>query len=154
MSLKEGLIAERKKEVQTQYTQAIVDEILANINVDLPDVLVIAERDQIIQEMEQRALYSGNTLDDALVQSGKTRDSLLEEAIPQAESRVKLMLVLRAIAAEQGFKADEKEVQHRINHILERYSDKERQNIDIQRLTTIVTAEITDKISLDYIGNL
>jgi|688.fasta_scaffold01495_14 trigger factor len=154
MSLKEGLIAERKKEVQTQYTQAIVDEILANINVDLPDVLVIAERDQIIQEMEQRALYSGNTLDDALVQSGKTRDSLLEEAIPQAESRVKLMLVLRAIAAEQGFKADEKEVQHRINHILERYSDKEKQNIDMQKLTTIVTAEITDKISLDYIGNL
>ncbi|MEY3471010.1 MAG: hypothetical protein RLZZ223_360, partial [Candidatus Parcubacteria bacterium] len=69
-------------------------------------------------------------------------------------SRVKLMLVLRAITAEQGFKADEKEVQHRIHHILERYSEKDKQNIDMARLTTIVTAEITDKMALDYLGNL
>lgn len=154
LNLKEGLIAERQKEVQTQYTQAVVDVILAKIKVELPEVLVIAERDQIIQEMEQRALYSGHTLDDALNQAGKTRESLLEEAIPQAESRVKLMLVLRAITAEQGFKADEKEVQHRIHHILEQYSEKDKQNIDMSRLTTIVTAEITDKMALDYIGNI
>lgn len=154
MNLKEGLIAERQKEVQTQYTQAVVDAILDKIKVELPEVLVMAEREQIIQEMEQRALYSGHTLDDALNQAGKTRESLLEEAIPQAESRVKLMLVLRAISAEQGFKADEKEVQHRIHHILERYSEKDKQNIDMARLTTIVTAEITDKMALDYLGNL
>lgn len=154
MSLKEGLIAERQKEVQTSYTQAIVDSILAKIKVELPDVLVLAEREQIIKEMEQRALYSGHTLDDALSQSGKTREQLLEEALPQAESRVKLMLLLKAITAEQNFKADDKEVQHKIHHILEQYSEKDQKNIDMHRLHTIVESEITDKMALDYIGSL
>lgn len=154
MSLKEGLIAERQKEVQTSYTQAVVDAILAEIKVDLPEILVMGEREQIIKEMEQRALYSGHTLDDALAQAGKTRDELLEEALPQAESRVKLMLLLKAITAEQNFKADEKEVQHRIHHILERYSEKDQKNIDMHRLNTIVESEITDKMALDYLGSL
>jgi trigger factor len=154
MSLKEGLIAERQKEVQTSYTQAIVDAILDKITVDLPEILVMGEREQIIKEMEQRALYSGHTLDDALAQAGKTRDELLEEALPQAESRVKLMLLLKAITAEQNFKADEKEVHHRIDHILERYSEKDQKNIDMHRLHTIVESEITDKMALDYLGSL
>lgn len=153
-NLKEGLIAERKQEIQTNYTQAVVDSILEKIKVELPDVLVTAEKDKLIQEMEQRALYSGQTLDDALAQAGKTREQLLEEANPQAESRVKLMLLLKAITSEQNFQADTKEVQHRIHHILERYSDKEKANIDLDRLTTLVTSEITDKMALDYLGNL
>ncbi len=153
-SLKDGLIAERKQEVQTTYTQAIVDAILAKIQVELPDVLVLAERDQIIQEMEQRALYSGHTLDDALAQAGKTREALLEEALPQAESRVKLMLILKAITEEQKFIADEKEVKHRIHHILEKYSEKEQQQIDMERLRIMVSAEITDKMALEYLGNI
>jgi trigger factor len=154
MSLKEGLIAERQKEVQTTYTQAIVDAILAKIKVELPDVLVIAKRDQIIQEMEQRALYSGHTLDDALTQAGKTREELLAEALPQAESRVKLMLILKEITEEQKFIADEKEVKHRIHHILEKYSEKEQEQIDMDRLRIMVSAEITDKMALEYLGNL
>jgi FKBP-type peptidyl-prolyl cis-trans isomerase (trigger factor) len=64
------------------------------------------------------------------------------------------MLLLKAITAEQNFQADTKEVQHRIHHILEIYSDKEKENIDLARLTTLVTAEITDKMALDYLGNL
>ena len=153
-SLRDGLIAERRQEIKTNYTQAIVDSILVKIQVELPEVLVISERDKIIQEMEQKALYAGHTLDDALAQAGKTRDQLLEEATPQAESRVKLMLLLKAITVEQDFKADSKEVQHRIHHILERYSDQDKQNIDFERLTTVVTSEITDKMALDYLGDL
>lgn len=153
-SLREGLIAERKQEIKTNYTQAIVDAILVKIKVELPEVLVISERDKIIQEMEQKALYAGHTLDDALAQAGKTREQLLEEATPQAESRVKLMLLLKAITVEQDFKADNQEVQHRIHHILERYSDKDKQNIDLERLTNVVTSEITDKMAIDYLGNL
>jgi trigger factor len=154
LNLKEGLIAERQKEVQTQYTQAVVDVILDKIKVELPEVLVMAEREQIIKEMEQRALYSGHTLDDALAQANKTREDLLDEAIPQAESRVKLMLLLKAITKEQNFQADEKEVKHRMEHMLERYSDKEKNNIDMQRLYTLISSEITDKMALDYLGNL
>lgn len=154
LNLKEGLIAERQKEIQTEYTQAVVDAILDKVKVELPEVLVIAEREQIIKEMEQRALYSGHTLDDALSQANKTREDLLDEAIPQAESRVKLMLLLKAITKEQNFQADEKEVQHRMEHILEKYSDKEKNNIDMHRLYTLISSEITDKIALDYLGNL
>lgn len=153
-SLKEGLIAERKNEIKTNYTQAVVDAILAKIEVELPEVLVMSERDKLIQEMEQKALYSGHTLDDALSQAGKSRDELLDEAMPQAESRVKLMLLLKAITEQQNLEADEKEVEHRIHHILERYSDKEQQNIDMDRLNLIVKSEITDKMALDYLGNL
>ena len=154
ISLKEGLIAERQKEVQTKYTQEVVDAILARIEVELPDVLVMAERDQIIKEMEQRALYSGHTLDQALEQSGKTREKLLEEALPQAESRVKLMLLLKAITKEQNFKADKEELNHKAQHILERYSEKDKKNIDMERLNIMLESEITDKIALDYLGNL
>jgi len=153
-SLRDGLESERKQEVQTKYTQAIVDAIMATITTELPDVLVESERDQIIQEMEQRALYSGQSLDDALAQTGKTREALLEEALPQAESRVKLLLILRAITQEQQFVADEKEVSHRIHHILEQYSDKEQKELDMNRLKTMVSGEITDKMALDYLGNL
>lgn len=153
-NLRDGLIAERKQEIQTKYTQAIVDGILDTITVELPDVLVFAERDQIIQEMEQRALYSGQTLDDALNQSGKTREALLEEAIPQAESRVKLMLILKAITEEQQFVADSHEVQHRISHVLEKYPKNEHNQIDMNRLKIMVEGEITDKMALDYLGNI
>jgi len=153
-SLEEGIFAEKESEVKTKHTQDIMDLIMKEVKIDLPAVLVDFELERLISEMEQRSMYSGESLEKALERSGKTMDELKKDSTPQAESRVILMLILRKIAELEKIYASEEEITSQVNSILSRYSKEKIEKMDLEKLKVMVEGEILDKMTLNYLSNL
>ena len=153
-SLEEGILAEKESEVKTKHTQTIMDSIMKEVSLELPEILVEFELERLISEMEQRSMYSGEPLAKALERSGKTMDDLKKDSTPQAESRVILMLILRKIAELEEIYAAEEEVTNQINSILARYSKEKIEQMDLERLKVMVEGEILDKMTLNYLSEL
>ncbi len=151
-TIREGLMKEKEQEAETQQKQAIMDAIMAEISVELPNVLVDSEKERIIQEMEQRASYSGDSFEAALERAGKTREEFLTESTPQAESRVLLMLCLRKIADAEELQPDAGQVSTQMMNILSQYPKEQIEQIDQDRLRLMVEGEMLDKMALDLLA--
>jgi len=153
-SIREGIQKEKDQESETQHKQDIMDAIMKEISVEIPTSLIDSEKERIIQEMEQRAVYSGDTFDAALERAGKTREEFLSEATPQAKSRVLLMLTLRKIAEEEALKPDSGQVATQMMNILSQYPQDQIKDIDQDRLRLMIEGEMTDKLTLDFLASI
>lgn len=151
-TIREGLAKEKAQEAETQQKQEIMDAIMAEISVELPKVLVDSEKDRLIQEMEQRAAYSGDSFEAALERAGKTREDFLNESTLQAESRVLLMLCLRKIADAEELRPDSGQVSTQMMSILSQYPKEQIEQIDQDRLRLMVEGEMLDKMALDLLA--
>lgn len=145
---------EKEQSYQKDYRQRIMDAILEEVSVEIPDVLIERELDQIMSEMEQKASESGDSLDQYLDRQQKTRDQFRSEMEPQAKSRVKLMLTLRKIADAEEFQVEDTQVEQRVEQVLSQYSEEDKQNIDRNRLKLMVEGELMDQKVIDWLANL
>lgn len=152
--IREGLEQEKTKEVDNNHKQAIIDAILQQVTIDIPQTLLESEQNRIIQEMEQKSQQSGESLDQALERAGKDRDQLKEEVVDQAKSRASLMLILRKIADKEEIQASEERISKEMNGVLSRYSQEDMKNIDTDRLRLMIEGEILDTLTLDFLAGL
>ncbi len=152
--IKQNVEQEKAESTQRDYRQSIMDAILEEVEVDLPEVLIERELDQIMSEMEQKASQSGDSLDSYLERQQKTRDDLRSEMRGQAESRVKLMLTLRKIADAEEFQVDDNQVEQRVESVLSQYNEEDKKNIDRGRLKLMVEGELMDQKVIEWLAGL
>ena len=152
--IREGLDQEKAKEADNNHKQAIIDAILQQVTIDIPQTLLESEQNRIIQEMEQKAQQSGESLDQTLERVGKDRNTLKEEVVDQAKSRASLMLILRKIADKEDIQASEDQISKEMNGVLARYSQEDIKNIDTDRLRLMIEGEILDTLTLDFLAGL
>ncbi len=101
----------------------IVEKIIDNTEVDLPDILVEAELDKILYRMESDVSQMGLKFEDYLKHLNKTIEDLRREFRKDAEKKAKLSLVLNKISEVEKIVADEAEVEREVTNILEHYKD-------------------------------
>jgi len=152
--IKANVKSEKEEATQRDYRQRIMDAILEEIEVEVPEVLIERELDQIMSEMEQKASQSGDSLDGYLERQQKTRDELRSEMRGQAESRVKLMLTLRRIADAEELQVDDTQVEQRVESVLSQYGEEDKKNIDRNRLKLMVEGEIMDQQVIEWLAGL
>ncbi|MEK7529449.1 MAG: trigger factor [Patescibacteria group bacterium] len=81
---------------------------------EIPDSMVESELDKMMNELEHSVTRQGATFEDYLGSIKKTVDDLRKEMQGDALMRVKVGLVLRTIAKEEGVTVDEKELDEEI----------------------------------------
>ncbi len=106
---------------QHQEDQA-VDEAVANAEMDIPEAMIQAQVDQMVDEFSQQLQNSGMTLDLYLQYVGMDRDQLEEQMRPQAIDRIKCRLVLEAIVAAEDIKCTDEEVDQELENMAKQYN--------------------------------
>jgi len=118
-----------KKEIRTQIEEKkeadilgllsdrIMEKLLASHDFPLPERLVLFELEEIIKEGEKRLKQSGLTLESA----GLNRAELEEKQRPLAEKRVRGDFILKKIAAVEGIKIEEQDMEAGFARIAEQY---------------------------------
>lgn len=91
-------------------TDILVEQVIANATMDVPEAMVETEIDQMVTEFQQRVSMQGLTFDDYLKFTGGNMDALRESMKDQAEARVKGSLVLEAVAAAEGLEVTDEDV--------------------------------------------
>ena len=124
-NVKKGLLEEKEAKEKERQRMKLIEEVVKNSKMDIPDVLVKIELDKMVQELQANIQNVGLTLDKYLGEIKKTIDDLRKEWRPQALERTKVGVILRAIAKKEKIKAEEKEIEERIEDLFKNYPNKE-----------------------------
>ena len=105
-----------------QFADRIIEYAVANSTLDLPDVLVEQEV-EVMHDEFRGALARQGISDEAYEKvSGKSHEDLHADFRPDAEKRVKVLLVLTKIAEAEGLTVPDEEIEAEIARGRERYA--------------------------------
>ena len=123
IKLKENLKLEKENQAREKTRLKIIEEIIKESKIDLPEILAEIELDKMMHRMESDIAQMGLKFEDYLKHLKKTAEDLKKEIRPDAEKKAKLGLILNEIAKAEKFAADKEQVDREVAHILEHYKD-------------------------------
>ncbi len=119
--VKENLLLEQGERAKEKNRLAIIEAIIKETTIEVPDVILNAEVDKMLYRLESDLSRAGLTTEDYMKNIGKTMEQVRAELMPDAEKRAKLELIVHAIAEKENLKPDEDEVNAQVEHLLEHY---------------------------------
>ena len=121
--LKENIKLEKENQLKEKTRLKIVEKIIEDLKVELPEILVEVELNNILYRMESDITAMGLKFEDYLKHLNKTIEDLRKEFRNDAEKKAKLALVLNKIAEKEKLTADKAQVEQEVAQILEHYKD-------------------------------
>ncbi len=150
----EGLKAEKTLKAQEKRRAKIVEELVKNINVELPQELVNMEMGKMTAELSESLGRMNLNLDNYLKHINKTPEELKKDWQPQAEKRVKAALVLKEIAKKENIAVAEPEIEERLNVLMRSAPPlTPGQNLDLTALRGYVKNVIRNEKVFEFIEN-
>jgi trigger factor len=108
--VEEQLRQSAQAEADQEYTNQVIEALVEQAEVVYPPVMVEEQLDGIVEEVAQTVQSQAKLpLEDYLRFQDKTMDDLREDLTPQAEERLKRMLVLGEVVHREGIEIDEDE---------------------------------------------
>lgn len=151
--LKKKLEVEKANRNKTIKENRVVDKVIENCKVDLPELMVETKIDGTIDDYTRQMQSQGMSIEDYMKYTGMTMEKLREQVKPQAEKDLKVGLILEAIAKEEKIEVEDKEVEDELQKMADSYqmklddikkymtdSDKEniRENLKIQKAVQLL----------------
>lgn len=94
---------------------------------ELPDNLVNEEVHRMLHELEHGLEEQGMNMEHYLSSLKKTRDELMLDFVPRAMDRIRTAILIREVAKREDVKVTEEELDHEIDHILERIKPEDKE---------------------------
>ena len=138
-------ITERKqKAAERAFEEAVIDELLANTQVDIPAAMIDGEVDDQVRDYDYRLQMQGANLDTYFKYTDSTMESLRESFRPGAERNVRTRLALEAVVKAENITPTEDEIEEEYRKIASGY------NMDIQKVKdSIPLSGVTADICLN-----
>lgn len=137
-------IQERKeKEAKTAKENEVIDKIIENAEMEIPDPMIDSNVRQMAEEFTQRITSQGLSIEQYFQFTGLTPEKLLEQMRPQAVKRIQSRLVLEAIVNAEGIEATEAEFDEELNKMAETYK------METAKLKDLVGAEEKEMMMKD-----
>jgi FKBP-type peptidyl-prolyl cis-trans isomerase (trigger factor) len=136
--LRENIKLEKENALKEKTRLKIVEKIIDESEMELPEILVEVELDKILYRMESDITQMGLKFEDYLKHLNKTVADLRKEFRGDAEKKAKLALILNEIAKIEKIIADPEQVAREIAAILEHYkeADPERARMHAENVLT------------------
>ena len=104
------LEAEAAERDNNEFTNAVIEKVLDNAEVMIPEAMIERQIDSMMRDFEYRLMGNGLKLDDFMKYTGQDMKSFRENYRGQAEKSVKAHLVLEAIEKAEAIDATEEQV--------------------------------------------
>src|SRR5210317_520024 len=102
----------KKRQVANQYQGLLTSKIIDESKLELPEQLIIAEMDSILQNFMNELKQNNIKIEDYLKITGLTKETLQEDLKNQATRNLSMVVILDKVAEEEELKLDKKEVQY------------------------------------------
>lgn len=131
----------------------IIEKIIEESEIDVPEILVELELDKILYQMESDIAQMGLKLEDYLKRLNKTKEDLRSEFRINGEKKAKLGLILNEISKVEKIVADSKQVDEEVAKILERHKDLPagRQALDPERVRAHAENIFTNELIFQFL---
>lgn len=115
--IKEHLEEHMKENAKIETENKIIDAIVKETKVDLPDMLVEHELDHVMQDMEYRLMYQGLKLEDYAKYLNKTVEEIRADRKKDAEKSLKIRLAMQQILKNEKLDVTKEEVDAKIKEM-------------------------------------
>ncbi len=119
--VKAKLTEKKEKEAKDAKEAAVIEAIINDSDMEIPDAMLETQQKQMVDEFAQRIQMQGLSMEQYLQFTGATYDKMVEQVKPQAEKRIKTRLVLEAIVKAENLEASEEEFEEEIKVMAETY---------------------------------
>jgi len=99
-----------ERRVEQAFREAVVDAVVKEANLDIPDALVEARARELWDRMVHSLSHQGISKDAYLQIAGKSEEELLEEAKPDAEQALRREAVIAAVIDQEKLEASDGDV--------------------------------------------
>ena len=155
---REGLTQEKEAKETQRVRGEILDNLISENNIEVPDVLLERELDKMTEELKRSIEGSGLKFEDYMRDVAKKDISALREDWKvQAEKRVKSALFLLAIAKKEGIEASAEEVEERLNRdVLSGYASQgeAEKEVDLEGVREYIRGVVKNEKTLEFLEKL
>lgn len=122
-----NILEERTNDAENKANDELLGKVVDNAKVDLPNELVDDEKNQMVNELQQRLMQQGLSFDMYKQILGTSEEDVKEQMTEEATRRVKVRLVLEAIADKENLTSTDEEVEAEYSEIAKQYGlDEEK----------------------------
>lgn len=148
LTAKDKIIIPGKEQKPTPFDE-IVTELLKNVKVKIPMIIIEQEVDRLLSQTLDEIKKLGLTLDQYLASTGKSAEDLRKDYETKAENDVKLEFTLEKIAQTEKLTVEEKEIEEAIHKAP---TDAEKKNLESNRY--LLASILRQQKTLDFLKNL
>lgn len=153
--IKAKLLVKAEKAAQTDKENAVMDKVIENAEMDIPQAMIDSEAEYMLNDYAQRLQYQGLSLEQYFQFTGMTQEKMIEELLPQAKKAIQTRLVLEAIVTVENLEATEEDLEAEFAKFAEMYQMEVekvksimapqmvsmKNDITVQKAITLVTEE-------------
>jgi len=115
------LVEKKEIEANSKNEDAVVAKVVENATMEIPDKMIDAQAENMVQDMARRMQSQGLSLDMYLKYTGMTVEQMKEQARPDAEKRIRTRLVLEAVAKAENIQISDEKVDEEVAKMAEAY---------------------------------
>jgi trigger factor len=120
-SLKDKLTAQRTEQVEKEYQNAILEQLVSNMTVEVPEAMIAYRTDRMLSDYASRIQGSGMDFNQYLQMMGMTEETLRNDARETATNQIKSELALEAVAEAEKLEVSDEEMEEEVKKLAEQY---------------------------------
>lgn len=115
--VREKILQTKTNQAEREFENSLIEEVVKQAKVDLPDSMVEHEKHHLIHDFEDRLKYQNIKLDDYLNYIGKSKEDFEKEQLEEAKRTLKTRLVLQKIIKDRKIEITNEEVHSKLHEI-------------------------------------
>lgn len=120
-SIEKKLLEKKEKRATEAFEDAVIEAVVKNAELEIPEVMVKEEVDRIIGEQVQMMRYQGIELQQYLQYIGRTLEEFKKGYEPQAVKNLEARLVLEAVKKAEAFEVSEEDMAKEYEDLANQY---------------------------------
>ena len=141
--IKKNLTEKKEKAAKTAKEDVVVDKIVENATMDIPDAMVDAQKRQMAEEFAQRLQMQGLNLEQYFQFTGMDPKKFMENLEPQALKRIKSRLVLEAIVKAENITISDEDLEKEFEDMAKTYQ------MELDKLKELIGEKEKEQIVMD-----
>ena len=121
-SIQERLEKEAAEKAKSETENAVVEKVVANAQFDIPEAMLEAQIDRMVDNFAQRLQYQGLSMEAYLQYTGGTMEAFRETFKEQAQRNVSADLVIEAVMKKEGIETGEEELEMNLIDMAKKYN--------------------------------
>lgn len=119
--IRKNLTESKEKEAKTAKENAVVDKIVENASMEIPDPMIDNQVRNMAEDFARRMQSQGLSMEQYFQFTGMTAEKLFEQMKPEAVKRIQNSLVLEAIAEAEDIQISDERLEEELIKMAEAY---------------------------------
>lgn len=142
-SIKATILERKEKEAVRVKEDKLVDKVIENATMDIPEAMIDTQVRQMADEFAQRLQMQGLTLEQYFQFTGMNANKMLEQMKPQAVKRIQSRLVLETIVKAENITVADEDIEKEIEQMATTYK------MEVEKLKELISEREKEQIVMD-----